>query len=105
MKYYTIRIYGKRTKITEDEEYFEVEYTEYRNDGTIKGTGTEDFITKRWNSVKAHMVYTWDGTKRNKGGYRWFDYHGIIWHTGTRKQLTEVLRLAKYQNCKLIDLR
>ena len=75
-----IRIYGDREKITDN--LYEVKYTEYCGDGSIHCTGTEDFgrigdyLTT--NDIARYHVSTWDGQKRNKGGFRWFTYRGSL---------------------------
>lgn len=71
-----MRIYGKRREIAEH--YYEYDYKEYREDGTLKCTGTEDFSSQRLRSLEHRFIYTWDGEKRNKGGYRWFDFIGSV---------------------------
>ena len=73
-----MRIYGKAKAIGTNNggAYLEVEYKEYREDGSLKQIGTEDFSAERWAAVPMRFVYTWDGQRRNKGGYRWFDYDG-----------------------------
>ena len=69
------RIYGKRTEIAND--YYEVEYIEFREDGSPKCTGTEDFTSQRWSKqTKSYECWSWDGHRLNKGGHRWFDFHG-----------------------------
>lgn len=73
-----MRIYGKAKAIgtVDGGAYLEIAYTEYREDGTVKQIGTEDFSAERWSKMPMRFVYTWDGQRRNKGGYRWFDYDG-----------------------------
>ncbi|MBR6507487.1 MAG: hypothetical protein IKT37_07815 [Clostridia bacterium] len=73
-----MKIYGKVKEIgqVDGRPYLEIEYKEFREDGTLKQTGTEDFSVKRWAAVPLRWVYTWDGQRRNKGGYRWFDLDG-----------------------------
>ena len=75
-----MRIYGKVKVLWQAEDhkdaYLEVAYKEYREDGSLKATGTEDFSVKRWSKTPIRFVYTWDGERRNKGGKRWFDYEG-----------------------------
>ena len=97
-----MKIYGKHTQIAD--RYFEVEYKEYREDGTLKATGTEDFSVERWNK-QAHMrfVYTWDGTKRNAGGHRWFDYQTSVWTDDTKafKKYAQ----ARYADAALVEIR
>ena len=74
-----MKIYGKAKAISQldGRPYLEVEYKEYREDGSLKQTGTEDFSAKRWSKVPIRFVYIWDGQRRNKGGKRWFDYDGL----------------------------
>ena len=105
MKYETARIYGKVNVIRKDENsaYLEVAYTEYRNDGSIKCTGTEDFSSKRWSSTAIKSIYTWNGEKRNKGGYRWFDFQGNVRFSGSPK-IVKMIYKTKY-NAELIELR
>lgn len=73
-----MKLYGKVKQIgtLDGQPYLEVEYKEYREDGSLKATGTEDFSANRWASTPIRFVYTWDGERRNKGGKRWFDYEG-----------------------------
>lgn len=49
--------------------YIEVPYTEYREDGTLKCTGTEDFTAERYKTLVTRYIYTPTG-KVNKGGHR-----------------------------------
>ena len=57
--------------------YYEVPYTEYREDGTIKCTGTEDFSGERLRTLKTYEVVEQTGEKTKesriyKGGRnRW----------------------------------
>lgn len=44
------------TKENNYDGYFEVPYIEYREDGTIYGTGTEDFSSKRLNTLTTYKV-------------------------------------------------
>lgn len=98
-----LRIYGKRKEIAPD--YWEIQYREYREDGSLKMVGTEDFSTKRMcKYINAKCVFTWDGQKRNKGGKRFFDYHGIYRYTGSNKQLKAYIQ-TQYPKAELIDLR
>lgn len=75
-----VRIYGKREKVTDG--LYEVTYTEYRADGSVHCSGTEDFgrigdyLTTR--DIALYNVLTWDGSRRNKGGFRWFTDRGAL---------------------------
>lgn len=75
-----MKIYGSKRKINDD--YFEVEYTEYSEDGDIINEGTEDFSQKRYNSIPVYEIWVWDGQRMNKGGKRWFDHVQTIRSTG-----------------------
>lgn len=69
-----IRIYGNEEKINDN--LYAVNYTEYRSDGTIHCTGTEDL--GRVKDIARYYVSTWNGEKRNKGGFRWFSSRGSL---------------------------
>ena len=97
-----MKIYGKRKHIGFG--YFEVEYKEYRPDGTLKQTGTEDFTSTRWNKqTHTRFVYTWDGQRRNNGGCRWFDFVGTF-TTDDPKALKKYAQ-ARYADAALVDIR
>jgi len=97
-----MKIYGTRTRINDN--YFEVYYGEYREDGTLKQTGTEDFTVERWNKqTHTRFVYTWDGERRNAGGYRWFECQGRF-ITDDPKAFKKYMQ-ARYTDAKLVDVR
>lgn len=108
----TVRIYGKvvnewhsfdeqgRKVLTQQE----IAYREYDADGEPKATGTEDFSIARRRYIRSASVHTWDGQKRNKGGYRWFDYHGNVKYRGNGQALRKVLE-KEYPTAQLIQLR
>lgn len=100
-----MKIYGKTKVIgtVDGGAYLEVNYKEYRADGSIKQTGTEDFSAKRWSSIPYRFVYTWDGQRRNKGGRRWFDFEGMIRIDDPRayKRLTKVL----FPDAEIVEVR
>ena len=57
---------------------FEVAYTDYDADWNVIGVGTEDFSPERYyGEVSEKWVSTWDGSRRNKGGHRWFEDRGL----------------------------
>ena len=96
-----MKIYGTRTQIADN--YFEVYYGEYRDDGTLKATGTEDFTRERWNK-QAHMrfVYTWDGVRRNTGGKRWFEFIGAFF-TDDPKAFKKYMQTI-HADAELVDI-
>lgn len=108
----TVRVYGKvlnewfstddygRVILTQTE----VAYKEYRENGELKATGTEDFSPVRWNkATKKRWIFTWDGEKLNKGGHRRFEDQGMIRYAGDTKVIKSILQ-SKY-NAALIELR
>lgn len=84
---------------------YEVAYKEYDETGDLVGIGSEDFSTDRYHkTLLTKMVYTWDGVKRNKGNYRWFDCCGFV--TYNRKHVKAVKAyLANKYNAELVELR
>lgn len=92
---------GRKTVIQE-----EIEYKEYDAEtGELRATGTEDYSPERRNKeVASHWVYTWNGEKRNKGGYRWFEDHGEISYRKSGKKALMQLLKNKY-NAELVQLR
>lgn len=97
-----IRIYGKelqswtatdengREKTTQ----VEYSYTEYNENGEKVGTGSEDFSLERLRTeILDGRVFTWDGERRNKGGYRWFTDEGFYRiRRSDRKEFTELMK-------------
>lgn len=67
----------KATKENGFNGYYEVPYTEYREDGTILCVGTEDFLGERLRTLKTYEIVEKTGEKTkassiNKGGRnRW----------------------------------
>ena len=56
----------------------EYEYREYNLNDELVGWGTEDFSADRLKTdMVSGYVYGWNGTKRNKGGYRWWTCLGF----------------------------
>ena len=84
----TVRIYGKVLErwYNDDEKWgkvttqIEVSYREYDSEtGEIVGAGSEDFSIERWHrDLETRWAWTWDGERRNKGGKRWFENHGLV---------------------------
>lgn len=99
-----MRIYGKVYAITST--YYEIEFKEYRADGTLKGTGTEDFTSERVKTaLEWRNICTWDGKKRNKGGARWFSCRETVKiNAGSLKELKAYAR-KKYPDAVEIECR
>lgn len=106
------RIYGKtinewRSTDEHGREYLvqqEIEYKEYDENGYLRATGTEDFSLERLHKqTKVRWISTWDGERRNKGGYRWFDGHGNIRFSGDAGIVKAILQ--KKYDAALIELR
>ena len=113
----TVRVYGKTlnewtvTAEWHEREYEklvqkEVEYREYDSEsGDLVGAGSEDFSPERWNrEVEDRWIWTWDGQKRNKGGYRWFECCGWSNFRKTEKKAYKEYLKNKY-NAELVELR
>lgn len=85
----------------------EVEYKEYDSEtGKLSATGSEDFTPERWKSeVAEHWVFTWDGEKRNKGGYRWFEDRGKYIYRKSGKKALEQLIKTKCNDVKMVQFR
>ena len=79
MRTYHIR---KTVTLQKDEKgfgtYFEIPYTEYRNDGSIYAVGTEDFNRERYIKLVVRTIYLPTG-KFNKGGHMiWKEVETIV---------------------------
>ena len=110
-----VRIYGKVLKkwCVEDEvgrkilRQMEIEYKEYDTEsGELVAVGSEDFSPARYKAeVRERRVFTWDGEKFNRGGFRWFEDHGVIkFRTCERKLVLDYLK-TRYSTEKLVQLR
>lgn len=96
-----IRIYGKTLEIwtAEDERgrnritQREISYHEYDSEtGELVGAGSEDFSPERQKrELEDRWAWTWDGERRNKGGKRWFEDHGLV-----RFRKSEKAEVKKY---------
>lgn len=83
-----IRIYGKTLEIWTalDERGYEritqreISYREYDSETCeLVGFGSEDFSPEREKmELENRWAWTWDGERRNKGGKRWFEDHGLV---------------------------
>ena len=105
-----MKIYGTVKIIRKDEEtpsntYLEVYFQEFREDGTLKRTGTEDFSAKRWSSMPTRYVWTWDGHSLNKGGHRKYSYEGS-YRTDDSKAFSKVIKQHFHKlGCLSVDVR
>lgn len=99
----TYRVYGKKTKISDN--YYELAYTEYRADGTIKCKGTEDFTKERLHSqTKTFDVYCYNGKTMHgviREGYRMTDCVGTLRVSNNAPKLTVAKRL--YENAARVS--
>lgn len=111
----TVKIYGNTvntwkvfdpSKNREVPTQYEVEFTEYRTDGSIYRTGTEDFSVDRWNeTIQSHFVWAWNGESRNKGGQRCFQYKGLIRYSKANRKAVNILLQFQHPEAELIQLR
>ena len=67
--------YGKARKINND--YYEVEYIEYRDDGSVRFVGTEDFSRKRLRTLAYYSIHIPTG-KLNKGNKMIWEQKGFV---------------------------
>lgn len=52
----------------------EIAYKDYYLDGTVAGSGSEDFSPERYRKeIATYEARTWDGNKRNRGGHKAWD--------------------------------
>lgn len=63
--------------------YYTANYIEYREDGSIKQKGTEDFSAERLRNI--HNWDIWEPTEKlNKGGHRIFERIDTIYTTDVK---------------------
>ena len=100
-----IRVYGKTIEEwgTDVNEFGskvwtqrEIAYTDYDSEtGEILAVGSEDFSMNRWNSYTAQFwIKTWDGQRRNKGGYKWWEDHSFT-HFNPKARNKDIINLYK----------
>lgn len=91
-----MKVYGGAVQIANG--YFEVEYTEYREDGSIYQKGTEDFSRERMRMLKWYLIYVPTG-QLNKGGHKTWVSVGKV-HVHSHKDAVffaeRVLQLVQY---------
>lgn len=80
-------------------------YTEYRADGSVKQTGTEDFSRERERQLANYRVFIWNGTDLNRGGHRKF--REIGWCIINRADKHKAADLVRIQNpgTQIVELR
>lgn len=108
-----IRIYGRtlNTWVSQDERgreiiiQKEIEYTDFDETGSVLCKGSEDFSPERQRiEIEERWVYAWDGKKRNKGGYRWFEDHGLCRFRKTEKKAVKQFMQRRY-SAEILQLR
>ena len=88
--------YSKKKKI--GDRYFELHYIEYREDGSIKGTGVEDFSLDRLADKMHYWAVKIRTAQKNKGGRTIWDWIGEIWTTNPKdaRKIANIQYGAKY---------
>lgn len=119
-EYETMKVYGKTLntwthmvtvnlgwKQYEEERTAQVElaYTEYNASGEKIGKGSEDFSVDRLNGLKYYRVFTWDGEKRNKGGYKWFEEAWMVRINPANRKHLKDLAAKMFPNAAEISIR
>ncbi|MBR3238813.1 MAG: hypothetical protein IKF99_10285 [Oscillospiraceae bacterium] len=108
-----IRIYGRtlNTWVSQDERgreiiiQKEIEYTDFDETGSVLCKGSEDFSPERQRTeIEERWIYTWDGVKRNKGGYRWFEDRGLCKFRKNEKKAVKQFMQKRY-NAEILQLR
>lgn len=84
--------------------YYEVPYTEYRENGTIYSTGTEDFSSERLKTLKNYEIVEKTGEKTKKsrvymGGRNMWAHVAYI--TVTKRSNALKIAQATYNNTEL----
>ena len=71
----------------------------------MRCVGSEDFSRERYNKeLKKAFVWVWDGVKRNKGGYRWFNMVAYITYRKDDAEAVKEYYKHKY-NANMVQLR
>ncbi len=115
----TLKVYGKRLNtwgtletLSNGQQFYrnieqvEYAYAEYDFTGKVINKGSEDFSFQRWDSGTAYYeIWTWDGQKVNKGGYRWFECaRRVRINRADRKKLQQ-LAAKWFPEAAAIDIR
>lgn len=87
-------------------EQMEIPYQEFDFEtGVLVGAGSEDFSPERYSyEIKDRWCYTWDGSKRDRGGHRRFDDHGIYRYRKSQSRVVKEFLQKKY-NAALVEMR
>lgn len=105
----TVRIYGKALETWRDDRglitQIEYAFNEYGTDGVIRGTGSEDFQPPRDETISWAYVWTWDGSRRQSGGKRWFDLRSYIGFTKYRNSRKDVLQVLHKLYPEAVEIR
>lgn len=117
-EYETFKVYGKKLnvwkqteKLSSGREYdrtiqVELAYKTFDFNGEIVGEGSEDFsIAREDSSLTYYEIWTWDGEKVNRGGYRWFECRRRV--RINRSDLKKLKSVAAkwYPDAAVIDVR
>ena len=117
-EYETFKVYGKKLNVWKETvkaangyEYdkttqVELAYKTFDYNGKVVGEGSEDFSVARMdNSLTYYEIWTWDGEKLNRGGYRWFECQRRV--RINRSDLKKLKSVAAkwYPDAALIDIR
>lgn len=93
---------GKDIQVTTQWEH---PYTEYRHDGSVKQTGTEDFSRERERQLGNYRVFLWNGTDLNRGGHKKFREIGCVTINRADKRKAVDLFRAQFPGTQIVDLR
>lgn len=117
-EYETFKVYGKKLNVWKQTEKLscgreydrtiqvELAYKTFDFNGEIVGEGSEDFsIARMDSSLTYYEIWTWDGEKVNRGGYRWFECQRRV--RINRSDLKKLKSVAAkwYPDAALIDIR
>lgn len=115
MRNRTVRIYGRVLNSWYSERFDgrkilvqeEVAYREYDADtGELVATGSEDFSPERWHrQTRTAWLYTWDGSRRNAGGYRWFELQGTVKYLRSEARAVRAFLRTRYPDAAALELR
>jgi len=100
----TVNWKGEEREVERTSQY-EIGYTEYAGTGEKVGAGTEDFSAERFQNLKYYRVFTWDGQKYNKGGYRWFEEKLVVKIERRNRKLLKELAAKWFPAAAEISIR
>ena len=116
-----MRIYGKTVAyhtidgwkkdntgyLPKDIDMYEIEYTDYREDGTVCGKGTEDFSKDRFRNLvhKKYEAKKDSGERTKTGLVKWDVFRRIIVRVDKKDaRKTRKLFETIYSECKLFNI-